>query len=176
MMMALLTEPSTAIVAKSTAPSITTNLAARTSRPSAAGRRCTPHASLARAAASSAGRCRTITPRPSREIINKTGAGMPTLQPIVSMTEAEMAKDASQNYDDDNRGALFKNSKKEKGDKRPDYTGPITVNGVHMRVSAWIQKSEGGETYMSLALRPKTEGGDTTTAAKSNKDTSGAPF
>jgi hypothetical protein len=63
-----------------------------------------------------------------------------------------MAKDR---YDDTNRGALFKNPKKGAGDQRPDYAGSIDADGKPMWISGWITKSKAGETYMSLALKPK---------------------
>jgi hypothetical protein len=89
------------------------------------------------------------------KVRNSIGTEMPVLQSRTpNITENDMAREAHQSPDD-NRGALFKNPKKEEGDERPNYTGTITANGSPMWLSAWIQKSKAGETYMSLALRPK---------------------
>jgi len=44
-------------------------------------------------------------------------------------------------YDNNNRGALFKNDK-QGNEKRPDYKGDLNVEGVEYRVSAWIKKSK----------------------------------
>ena len=58
----------------------------------------------------------------------------------------------SQQYDDTNRFALFKN---DKGDnpKRPDYTGKINVNGTEYRMSAWIREGQRGK-FMSGSIEP----------------------
>jgi hypothetical protein len=42
----------------------------------------------------------------------------------------------------DNSGTLWPNPKKKEGDKRPDYTGAVTVNGVNLRVAGWSNYSE----------------------------------
>lgn len=39
-------------------------------------------------------------------------------------------------YDDTNRGAIWKNEKKET-DRHPDFTGALNVEGVEYWVSAW---------------------------------------
>ena len=57
-------------------------------------------------------------------------------------------------YDNNNRGALFK-AKEKKGEKSPDYTGTITVNNVEMKLSAWIKESKAGTKYFSLAVSDK---------------------
>ena len=35
----------------------------------------------------------------------------------------------------DNSGTLFKNNKKQDGDKLPDYTGNIKINGQELRIA-----------------------------------------
>jgi len=57
-------------------------------------------------------------------------------------------------YDDRNRGALFKNSKKET-DRDPDYTGHLDVGGVGHWISGWINTSKAGAKFMALSVRPK---------------------
>lgn len=52
-------------------------------------------------------------------------------------------------YDNTDRGALFKNDKKTKP-TQPDYTGRINVKGVDQRVSGWIETSQKGLKYLSL--------------------------
>lgn len=56
----------------------------------------------------------------------------------------------------DNDLVLFKNDKKE-SDKHPDYKGGGMVNGVEVWLSAWINKSKDGKTYMSLKTQNKQE-------------------
>jgi len=57
-------------------------------------------------------------------------------------------------YDDTNRGALFKNVKKET-EQQPDYKGNLNVGGVEYWVSSWLKVSKTGEKYMSLSVTAK---------------------
>lgn len=66
-------------------------------------------------------------------------------------------------YDNTNRGALFKNDKEGGNPKWPDYRGSLNVNGQEFWLDAWISKSKKGATYMSLKVKPKQEGGQRTT-------------
>jgi hypothetical protein len=58
-------------------------------------------------------------------------------------------------FDNTNRGVLFKNDRKE-NDKHPDYTGSMNVDGIEHWLSAWIKEGKKGK-FMSLSLRPKDE-------------------
>lgn len=57
-------------------------------------------------------------------------------------------------YDNTNRGALFKNQRKE-SENHPDYTGSINVNGNDYWLSAWVKKDRNDKTYMSLSVKEK---------------------
>ena len=57
-------------------------------------------------------------------------------------------------YDNTDRGSLFKNDRKE-SDSHPDYKGSINVGGVDHWLSAWIKTSKDGKKYMSLSVKPK---------------------
>lgn len=60
-------------------------------------------------------------------------------------------------FDNTNRGALFKNDKKEQ-DNHPDYKGSINVNGVEYWISSWLKTSEKtGQKFMSLSVKPKED-------------------
>lgn len=60
-------------------------------------------------------------------------------------------------YDNENRGVLFKNDKKET-DNHPDYKGRIDVNGQEYWLSAWIRDRKGtNQKYMSLSVGDEIE-------------------
>jgi len=58
-------------------------------------------------------------------------------------------------YDNTNRGAIFKNDRKEK-DTHPDYKGSLNVEGAEYWVSSWIKEGPKGK-FMSLSLTPKDQ-------------------
>jgi hypothetical protein len=69
-------------------------------------------------------------------------------------------------YDNTNRGVLFKNSTK-KSDKHPDYSGSINVGGVDHFLDAWIKEGQKGK-FMSLSIKQKGQPAQRP-AAKSTK-------
>lgn len=66
-------------------------------------------------------------------------------------------------YDNTNRGALFKNDKKET-EKQPDYKGKINVNGQDFYLSAWIKNAKDGGKFMSLSVSEPMHGHQATKA------------
>lgn len=56
-------------------------------------------------------------------------------------------------YDNTNRGALFKNDKRER-DNHPEYTGSINIEGQEYWLSAWVKDGQKGK-FLSLSVRPK---------------------
>ena len=76
-------------------------------------------------------------------------------------------------YDNTNRGVLFVNDKKEAGDKKPDRTGSLNVDGVEYFLDGWIKKSESGKTFMSLSVKRKDKQTSAALAAKSAPVSSG---
>ena len=59
-------------------------------------------------------------------------------------------------YDNSNRGAIFKNEDKQQ-DNHPDYKGSLNVNGVDLWVSGWLKTSvKTGKKFMSLSVKPKS--------------------
>jgi len=62
----------------------------------------------------------------------------------------------SEQYDDTNRGALFKNDKKE-SERHPDYKGSLNVGGTEYWISAWLKEAKSGMKYMSLSVTAKDE-------------------
>lgn len=56
-------------------------------------------------------------------------------------------------YDNTNRGALFKNERRE-SDNHPQYTGSINVDGQDYWLSAWLKDGKSGK-FFSLSVKPK---------------------
>ena len=59
-------------------------------------------------------------------------------------------------FDNTNRGSLFKNDKKEE-EKHPDMNGTINIEGVEYWISGWKKVSKAGAGFISLSVRPKQE-------------------
>jgi len=57
-------------------------------------------------------------------------------------------------YDNTNRGSIWKNEKKET-DKHPDFTGSLNVEGVEYWVSAWKRKPDAKENAPALSFSIK---------------------
>lgn len=61
-----------------------------------------------------------------------------------------------------NRGVLFKNDKKE-SDRHPDYTGESSVECAQChhvtdtRVAVWVKESKNGRKYMSMSYTEKQD-------------------
>lgn len=58
-------------------------------------------------------------------------------------------------YDNTNRGALFKNTKREK-DTHPEYNGTVNIEGVEYWISAWVKDGKSGK-FFSLSFKAKDE-------------------
>jgi hypothetical protein len=59
-------------------------------------------------------------------------------------------------YDNTNRGALFKNDDKDPNDDRDrDYLGTLNVEGKDFWLSGWRKTSKNGRTYLSISVKPK---------------------
>lgn len=61
-------------------------------------------------------------------------------------------------YDNTNRGAIWKNDRKEK-DTHPDFKGELNVNGEAFWVSAWKRKPDANPNSpaLSFSIQPKEE-------------------
>ena len=63
-------------------------------------------------------------------------------------------------YDNTNRGSLFKNDKKEQ-DSHADYNGSINVEGKEFWLNAWVKESKkDGRKFFGLSLKPKGDSGN----------------
>ena len=60
-------------------------------------------------------------------------------------------------YDNTNRGAIWKNDKKET-ENHPDYTGSLDVGGQEYWVSAWRKSSDNPKApVLSFSIKSKEE-------------------
>lgn len=57
------------------------------------------------------------------------------------------------NYDNTNRGVLFKNERKTK-DTQPGYTGSLNVDGVEYFLDAWVKEGQKGK-FFSVSVKRK---------------------
>ena len=59
------------------------------------------------------------------------------------------------NYDNTNKGVLFKEKGQKKEDWHDDYKGTINVEGVEYWIGASVRKSQDNVPYMKLNVRKK---------------------
>jgi hypothetical protein len=60
-------------------------------------------------------------------------------------------------YDNTNRGVLFKNDP-QGNPKRPQYRGSLNVGGEEYNLSAWIKESKKtGDKFLSLSVEAKKD-------------------
>jgi hypothetical protein len=60
-------------------------------------------------------------------------------------------------YDNTNRGALFRNDDKNDNQDR-DYFGPLDIEGTEYWLSGWVRTSKkSGKKYLSLSIKPKQD-------------------
>lgn len=82
-------------------------------------------------------------------------------------------------YDNTNRGVLFKNDQKEE-ENHPDYTGKVNVKGTDFWLSAWIKTSKKGQKFMSLSVKqmeqPAQESSKKPARQAAEMDDSDIPF
>lgn len=77
----------------------------------------------------------------------------------------------TQQYDNTNRGALFRNNSKEQ-DNHPDHTGSINIDGKEYYLNAWIKTSQNGNKFFSLSVKPKDENQSQTTSPAKDSSSS----
>ncbi len=78
------------------------------------------------------------------------------------------------NYDNTNKGALFKNEKQN--ERQPDLRGPANVDGKEYEISAWIKESQNAGKYYSLSIQPRKVNGGSLKAKESSNEDEIMPF
>jgi hypothetical protein len=60
-------------------------------------------------------------------------------------------------YDNTNRGALFKNDRKEH-ENHPDLSGQLNIDGKEYWLSGWTKRNDDGSfKVLSLSIKPKEQ-------------------
>jgi hypothetical protein len=85
------------------------------------------------------------------------------------------SRQPTKEYDNTNKGSLFKNDKKE-ADTHADYKGQINVNGQEFWINAWINTSKQGTKFMSLSVSPKDRQVSEPTRRNTPEPDDGIPF
>jgi hypothetical protein len=95
-----------------------------------------------------------------QRFITETGRrfGAPPVEVLLRRHSIEKENDMT-DYDNRNRGALFRNDDKgPKDDKERDYSGTLDVEGTEYWISGWVRISrKTGKKYLSLSVKPKVE-------------------
>jgi hypothetical protein len=61
-------------------------------------------------------------------------------------------------YDNNQRGVLFRNRAKREGKKDSDYRGNATVDGVEYYLDAWVNEPKaGGDKFLSVKFKAKEQ-------------------
>ena len=60
-------------------------------------------------------------------------------------------------YDNTNRGVLFRNETATPENKQPYMTGKINVEGKDLQLAGWMQESKGGKKFLSLKVQEPKE-------------------
>jgi hypothetical protein len=67
-------------------------------------------------------------------------------------------------YDNTNKGSLFKNDRKEQ-DTHADYNGSINIEGKEYWLNAWVKESKkDGKKFFGLSAKSKDQGATKTPA------------
>jgi hypothetical protein len=62
------------------------------------------------------------------------------------------ALEGEKDRDRDMSGFMFRNQRKQEGDRLPDYEGRLIVHGTKLRVAGWIKQGAKGK-FLSLAVK-----------------------
>lgn len=72
-------------------------------------------------------------------------------------------------YDNTNRGVLFKNNKQRAGKNDAEYQGNLNVDGVDYWINAWVKDGSKGK-FFSLSVKPKKDGASPPSKSKVSDD------
>lgn len=66
----------------------------------------------------------------------------------------------------DGSGSIFRNEKKQPGERTPDYRGDAMVNGARVEIAAWIKETAMGKKFLSLKFSEPRERDQTAKPAR----------
>ena len=56
-------------------------------------------------------------------------------------------------YDNTNRGVLFRNESANDENKQPYMTGKLNVEGKELQIAGWMKESKAGRKFLSLKVQ-----------------------
>ena len=74
-------------------------------------------------------------------------------------------------YDNTNRGVLFRNESVTPENKQPYMTGKLNVEGKDLQIAGWMQESKSGKKFISLKVQEPQE-----VASNDSVSTTDVPF
>jgi hypothetical protein len=89
----------------------------------------------------------------------------------------QIRKGMEMDYDNTNRGALFRNDDKDpSNDKDRDYSGSLNVEGTEYWISGYVRTSKSGRKFLSLSVKPKQDKPAATNKSRADDLNDSIPF
>jgi hypothetical protein len=126
-----------------------------------------PHAAELRCA--QCNRPRDWMPKQALDFLKETAARFGATSAPIVLRDSTIGEKTMSDFDNTNRGALFRNDQKDKDSDR-DYSGTLNVGGTEYWLSGWMKTSKKGTKFLSLSVKPKEP------AANGKKKPVGAEF
>ena len=79
-------------------------------------------------------------------------------------------------YDNNNKGVLFRNETATPENKQPYFSGTCEVNNKKMQLAAWMQESKAGKKFLSLKFQEPQAKEVVASNDSSTSTTDGVPF
>ena len=79
-------------------------------------------------------------------------------------------------YDNNNKGVLFRNETATPENKQPYMSGSCEVNGVKLQIACWMNESKAGKKFLSLKFQEPQAKEVVASNNSSTSTTDGVPF
>jgi uncharacterized protein (DUF736 family) len=73
-------------------------------------------------------------------------------------------------FNNTNRGAMFRNDRKKPESKEPDYRGTLNVAGTDYELAGWKRTSKKGVAFLSLTIQLSRNADNQRPAPMDNED------